>query len=225
MPRLPRAVIAGVPHHITQRGNRREDVFFTAENRKLYLTWLKEYSNKHEVDILAYCLMTNHIHLVVVPTKEDGVERVLRPLHMRYAQRINREKGWKGHLWQGRYFSSPLDDEYLWAGIRYVESNPVRVKMVRRAEDYGWSSAAGHCRLIEDEVLTKKSDWWERFEGMGDWGNWLAEKEVGDKVEIIRRNTYKGLPSGSEKFIRKLERVAGRVLNYRPIGRPKKADK
>lgn len=225
MPRLPRAVIAGVPHHITQRGNRRDDVFFSEENRKLYLIWLKEYSNKHKVDILAYCLMTNHIHLVVVPAKEDGVERVLRPLHMRYAQRINREKGWKGHLWQGRYFSSPLDDEYLWAGIRYVESNPVRVKMAGRAENYRWSSAAGHCRLIEDEVLTKKSDWWKKFEGIGNWGEWLAEGEERDKVEIIRRNTYKGLPSGSEKFIRKLERVAGRVLNYRPIGRPKKADK
>lgn len=197
-------------------------MFFTDEDYKLFLTWLKEYCHKHEVDILAYCLMTNHMHLVAVPAKGEGLERVLRPLHMKYAQRINREKGWKGHLWQGRYFSSPLDDEYLWVAIRYIESNPVRARMVRKAEDYRWSSAAGHCKLIEDEVLTRRSEWWERFEEIGDWRKWLAEGEDRDKVEIIRRNTYKGLPSGSEKFVKIFERIAGRVLHYRPIGRPKK---
>ena len=129
------------------------------------------------------------------------------------------------YLWQGRYFSSPLDDEYLWLAIRYVESNPVRAKMVRRAENYKWSSAAGHCKLIEDEVLTKKRDWCEKFEGIGDWKEWLAEGEDRDEIEMIRRNTYKGLPSGSEKFIKKVERLRGRVLHYRPIGRPKKAVK
>lgn len=104
MPRLSRTVFAGVPHHITQRGNRREDTFFTDEDCKAYLSWLKEYSEEFHVEILAYCLMTNHIHLVAVPTTDEGLHRMLKPLHMRYAQRINRARGWKGHLWQGRFF-------------------------------------------------------------------------------------------------------------------------
>ena len=98
MPRLSRAVFAGVPHHITQRGNRREEVFFTEEDRTVYLEWLKTYCEKYRVEILAYCLMTNHIHLIAVPEKDDGLQRMLKPLHMRYAQRINRVRGWKGHV-------------------------------------------------------------------------------------------------------------------------------
>ncbi len=113
MPRLSRTVFAGVPHHITQPGNRRESVFFTDDDRNVYLGWLREYSAKYAVDILAYCLMTDHIHLVAVPETEEGLQRVLKPLHMRYARRINRERGWKGHLWQGRFFSSPLGVAYL----------------------------------------------------------------------------------------------------------------
>jgi len=103
--------------------------------------------------------MTNHIHLIAIPTKEDGLERVLKPLHMRYAQKINREKGWKGHLWQVRYYSSPLDDRYLLYATRYVERNPIRVKLVRKAENYKWCSAGGHCGLIENDLLTQKKKW------------------------------------------------------------------
>ena len=150
MPRLARTVCPNVSHHITQRGNRREDVFFTDQDRRAYLGWLKEYAEQYKVDILAYCLMTNHIHLVAAPTTEAGLQQMLRPLHMRYAQRVNRARGWRGHVWQGRFFSSALDEAYLWAAIRYVERNPVRAKMVRRAENYLWSSARGHCGLNQD---------------------------------------------------------------------------
>jgi putative transposase len=108
--------------------------------------------------------MTNHIHLVAVPNSEEGLNRLLKPLPMRYAQHINRDKGWKGHLWQGGYFSSPLGDVYLWAAIRYVEFNPVRAKMVCRADRYPWSSAAAHCRLREDSVLTQKLKWRKQFD-------------------------------------------------------------
>ena len=224
MPRLARNVFPGVPHHITQRGNRREDVFFTDDDRHAYLNWLKEYSQQHQVDILANCLMTNHIHLVVVPNTEEGLNRMLKTLHLRYAQHINREKGWKGHLWQGRYFSSPLDDAYLWAAIRYVERNPVRAKMVRIAERYPWSSAAVHCGLREDSVLTQKLKWKKLFDQRSDWSAWLAEGEDANQLSVLRRNIDKGLPCGSERFIKKLERLTGRVLQYRPQGRPRKSD-
>lgn len=224
MPRLARTVCAQVPHHITQRGNRREQVFFTDDDRHAYLGWLKEYAEKHEVDILAYCLMTNHIHLVAVPTTEDGLQRALKPLHMRYAQRINRTRGWKGHLWQGRFFSCALDKAYLWAAIGYVERNPVRARMVRKAENYRWSSAGAHCGLRQDDVLTTKSSWRKQFEAIGDWSAWLAEGDAPQQLEVLRRNAEKGLPCGSEKFIRKLEKLTGRALQYRPRGRPRKDD-
>lgn len=222
MPRLARTVCARVPHHITQRGNRREEVFFTDDDRRAYLAWLKDYAEKYDVDIVAYCLMTNHIHLIAVPASEDGLEKVLKPLHMRYAQRVNRARHWKGHVWQGRYFSSALDEDYLWAAVRYVERNPVRAKIVRKAENYRWSSASAHCGLKADPLLTRKSSWQRQFDSIGDWSAWLAEGDEPQRLEILRRNVEKGLPCGSEKFIQKLEKLTGRTLQYRPRGRPKK---
>ena len=224
MPRLARTVCARVPHHITQRGNRREDVFFTDEDRRTYLAWLKDYAERCGVDILAYCLMTNHVHLVAVPATEESLRRALKPLHMRYAQRINRAHNWKGHLWQGRFFSSALDETYLWAAIRYVERNPVRARMVRKAQRYRWSSASAHCGLRHDAMLTGKSAWRRQFESIGDWSAWLAEGDEPDELDVLRRNADKGLPCGSDRFIRKLERLTGRALTYRPRGRPKKRD-
>ncbi len=162
MPRVARVVFPGVPHHVTQRGNRREEVFFEEEDRSVYLAWLREYSKKHNVEVVAYCLMTNHVHLIMIPKTEDGLHAVLKPLYMRYAQRINRSQGWSGHVWQGRYFSAPLDDAYTWAAIRYAERNPVRVQMVDRAEAYRCSSAAAHCGLRVDTVLAKEGPWAQR---------------------------------------------------------------
>ena len=225
MPRLARTVLAHVPHHITQRGNRRENVFFTDDDRRTYLTWLKAYGAEHRVDILAYCLMTNHIHLIAVPATDESLARVLRPLHMRYAQRINRRRGWKGHLWQGRFFSSPLDTNYLWAAIRYVERNPVRAKLVRKAEKYPWSSAPAHCQRRTDEVLTSDAAWRKQVTSIGNWSAWLAEGDDPEKLRCLRRHVEKGLPCGSEAFVRKLEKIAKRVLRYRPQGRPKKQGK
>jgi putative transposase len=222
MPRLSRTVFAGVPHHITQRGNRREDIFFTEEDREAYLSWLKEYCEKFGVEILAYCLMTNHIHLVAVPSADDGLQRVLKPLHMRYAQRINRSRGWKGHLWQGRFFSSPLDEAYLWAAVRYVERNPVRAGMVSRAEDYRWSSAAAHCGKQLDSLLNPVSGLSRKFSEIEDWSAWLAEGDETEELQMLRRNVEKGLPCGSDGFVQKLGRQVGRFLKYRPQGRPKK---
>jgi len=222
MPRLSRTVFAGVPHHVTQRGNRCEDVFFNDDDRRIYLEWLQTYCEKFDVDVLAYCLMTNHIHLVMVPDTKVGLQQVLKPLHMRYAQRINRAQGWKGHLWQGRFFSSPLDDDYMWAAIRYVENNPVRAGMVEEAEGYPWSSAKGHCRLGSDSVLTAKHEWLQTMAAVTDWAGWLASGDDSGKVEVLRKHVDKGLPCGSEGFVEALGRRIGRILQHRPQGRPAK---
>ncbi len=141
---------------------------------------------------------------------------------MRYAQRVNKLKNWKGHVWQGRYFSSPLDDDYTWAAIRYVERNPVRAKLSRKAEKYRWSSAAGHCRLVDDPVITRQVGWQKQFNGIGDWSAWLAEGDNTEEMTQLRHHVDKGLPCGSETFIRKLERLAGRALSFKPQGRPKR---
>jgi len=221
MPRKPRVILPGAPHHITQRGNRREDVFFTPDDRRAYLAWLLRYCLQHDLEILAYCLMTNHIHLVAVPKAAEGMPRVLRPLHTRYAQRLNRRLNFTGRVWQGRYFSSPLDERHMWAAIRYVERNPVRANLVRRGEDYTWSSAAAHCGLREDALLTRDPDLLEVMRsGPPSWSDWLAEGEEPRNLLALRERFRRGLPCGSVRFIRSLERKLGLDLNARPRGRP-----
>ena len=224
MPRLARTVFADIPHHIAQRSNRREDVFFTDDDRLIYLEWLRFYCEKYDVSVLAYCLMTNHVHLVLTPHSEDGLQQVLKPLHMRYSQHVNKLKGWKGHLWQGRFFSSPLDEAYTWSTIRYVERNPVEAAMTTQSEQYRWSSAAAHCGLIEDPMLAALPD---SMKGVSQdqWSDWLALPEKTDVTDLIQRNIEKGLPCGNDQFISKLERIAKRPLRYKPQGRPFKENK
>lgn len=220
MPRAARTVFANMPHHVTQRGNRREDVFFTDADRKAYLEWLGEYAEKYAVAIAGYCLMSNHIHLILVPSTEDGLQQVLKPLHMRYAQRVNRLHQQQGHVWQGRFFSSVLDAGYFRAALRYVERNPVRARLVRKAENYPWSSARGHCGLAQDPLLTKGGAWQKELDDITNWPRWLAEPDTDEALLVLRRNAMMGLPCGSESFIRKMERLAGRLLHVRPRGRP-----
>jgi putative transposase len=225
MPRLARSVFAKMPHHITQRGNRGEDVFFTNEDRHVYLAWLQDYAKAHQVEVAGYCLMTNHIHLILIPSTEDGLQKVLKPLHMRYAQRLNRARQQQGHIWQGRYFSSVLDGDYFRAALRYVERNPVRAKLVRKAENYAWSSARGHCGLETNALLRPTSAWRNDFADIKSWQTWLAEPDAEAALLVLRRNAMMGLPCGSEKFIKKIERLSGRDLHYKPQGRPKKVGK
>jgi putative transposase len=210
-----------MPHHVTQRGNRRGTVFFSDYDRHAYLSVLRAFADKHSVEVLAYCLMLNHVHLVVVPGTADGLHRVLKPLHMQHAQRINRMQDWHGHLWQGRYFSSPLDNDYLWSAIRYVERNPVRAGMIDRAEDYPWSSAAAHCRLTTDPVLTTRACWTAQFSAIHDWSQWLRTHDEPGSVDVLRRRAGRGLPCGSPEFIALLERSTGRDLQERSRGEKK----
>ena len=147
---------------------------------------------------------------------------MMRPLQMRFAQRVNRVRGLKGHVWQGRYFSSALDHAYMWAAIRYVERNPVRANISERAEDYPWSSAAAHCGLRFDPLLTVKSPWQQLTAGIGDWSAWLAKGDEQRSIDKLRDHVSKGLPCGIPTFIENLECSTGRVLHCRPRGRPKK---
>jgi putative transposase len=220
MPRRARSVFAGIPHHVTQRGNRKENVFFGNQDRKLYLRWLSEYCCRHEVEVLAYCLMTNHVHLVMVPSTKDGLKLTLKPLHIRYAQYVNKNQGWNGRLWQGRFFSSPMDESYTWWAIKYVELNPVRAGMVEKAEDYPWSSAAPHCGLRQDNVITSSTIWNRKFKTIENWSNWLSSGIEQETEEQLRAYVRKGLPCGSPSFIQSLEKIVGHSLKVKPLGRP-----
>jgi len=222
MPRIARVVIARLPYHITQRGNRREKVFFRDKDYRQYLRWLQEYSKEAGLDVYAYCLMSNHVHIVCVPREVDSLVKAFKPLHMRYAQFINRRRNWKGHLWQGRFYSSPLDESYLWTAVKYVERNPVRAKIVRCAQNYDWSSAAAHCGKRSDSLLSADLP---LLREIADWEEWLREKEDSQAVALLRRNTEKGIPCGSDSFIRRLEVVLKRFLHFRPQGRPGKGER
>ena len=219
MPRIARVVFAGVPHHITQRGNRRADVFWTDDDRQKYLALLHEYAARHQLLVWAYCLMTNHVHFVAVPGRAESLAATFKPVDMRYSQYVNQTQRLTGHLWQGRPFSCPLDDEHLWVAVRYVERNPVRVGLVPRAEEYPWSSAAAHCGLRRDPLVSGAL---ERRGVVENWAPWLAEPDEEQVLEKLRRQTRNGRPLGAPAFVCHLETLAGRLLAAKPVGRPKK---
>ena len=219
MARLARVVVPGVPHHVTQRGNRRQDVFFDPADRRRYLELLDRYSRSYGLSIWAYCLMTNHVHLVAVPADAHALGRTMRDTHTTYAAYANRRLGEMGHLWQGRFFSTPLDEQHLWRALRYVECNCLRAGLVPRAEDYPWSSAAAHCGLRADRVLSGELELADR---VGDWSSWLHEPADQD-VELLRNRTRTGRPCGSDEFIARLEALLGRVLATQKAGRKRKS--
>jgi putative transposase len=219
---MARQVVAGVPLHVTQRGNRGQPTFFDDSDRLFYLALLHHYTRRHDVEVLAYCLMPNHVHLVLVPGAAENLHRALKPLHSRHAQRVHRARDWRGHLWQGRFFSSMLDDSYLWAAIRYVERNPVRARMIARAEDYPWSSARTHCGIGDDPLISAGSAWSRHLAAMNDWSRWLAIAEDSSQLENLRRGVNQGRPCGSPEFVAKLEAATGHCLRPGINGRPRK---
>ena len=152
MARLAPVVADGVPYHLTQRGNRRQPVFFEPADYEAYLEPMREWCGRRSVEVRAYCLMPNHVHMIVVPETEDGLRRGVGEAHRRYSRRINFREGWRGHLWQGRFATHPMDERYLLAATRYIERNPVRAKLTRCAWEYRWSSARAHVEE-RDEVL------------------------------------------------------------------------
>ena len=227
MPRVARLVVPAHPHHITQRGNNRQDVFFTDDDRRFYLATLREQAARFGVSIVAYCLMTNHVHLVAVPAADDALARALGSTHLKYARYINDLHGRSGHLWQNRFFSCALGPEYELAAVRYVERNPVRARLVRGAWSYPWCSAAAHCGGHDDSGLLDVRSWARRYDA-SEWKNILrASDDQDDRVMTsqLQRQTLSGRPLGSDRFIAKLETVCGRRLRWGPRGRPHSSPK
>lgn len=216
MARRNRCVLPGIACHITQRGVNRRETFSCEADRETYLGLLKQNLADAEVRLLGWCLMTNHLHLVALPAREDSLSVLMRRVHGRYAQYYNARIGRTGHLWQNRFFACVLGQDHLWAALRYVERNPVRAGMVQRAADYRWSSAAAHVTGRDDSGILDL-EWWRR-EAPGNWEELLEAEEL-EKEAALRRCTYAGRPFGSEGFVSEMAERFGRYWNR---GRPKK---
>ena len=211
MGRLARVVAADVPHHLTQRGNARRFVLDCDADRSVYLKLLRENLALYKVSLFGYCLMSNHIHLIAVPRTADGLAQALKHTHGRYASYWNAAHQSSGHVWQGRYYSCPLDEPHLWEALRYTELNPLRAALVREAESWPWSSAASHCgtQPAEDWLALEM---WRSHWAPSEWRNYLAAGESESRLAVIRQRTHTGRPLGSAEFIHSMEKIAQRRL-------------
>jgi putative transposase len=218
MARISRVVIPTIAHHVTQRGNRNQQVFFSPEDKQEYLRLLKIFSYQEGVEYLAYCLMDNHVHLIAIPRDENSLAKGIGEAHRRYSRMINFRQGWRGYLFQGRFNSCPLDERHLIEAARYVELNPVRAGIVAKAEEYEYSSAKYHVQDHED-VIVKRNPFKASID---DWGEFLKQGVSQDWVKMLRRRTQTGRPCGNDKFVTQLEEMTGRELNPRRTGRKRK---
>jgi putative transposase len=200
---------------VTQRGNRRQPVFFSDGDYAFYRALVAESCKAANVEVWAYCLMPNHVHLILVPTDEDGLRAALAEAHRRYSRRINEREGWRGYLWQGRFASFPMDDRHLWACARYVELNPVRAGLAASPEQWAWSSARAHLDGRDDQLVSVKP----LLEGDQDWREFLGLGLSDEDYRAIRAGERTGRPLGSKDFIENLEHRVGRPLSRQKPGR------
>jgi putative transposase len=218
MARLARVVAPGLPHHVTQRGNRAQETFFSDDDYRAYLDLMSESCRARGVDVWAYCLMPNHVHLIVVPESEDALRRAIGEAHRRYTKHVNFLHGWVGHLWQGRFTSFPMDETHLLAAARYVELNPVRAKLAKKPSDWPWSSARAHLNGTADPLV--KAD--PLLDMVPDWQAFLADGLDDKTAETLRRHEHTGRPLGGEAFLESLETSLDRVLGPQKRGRKPK---
>ena len=209
MARLPRLVLPGNPHHITQRGNRRERTFFEDGDYALYLDLLAQTAEQAHTEIWSYCLMPNHVHIIAVPSDEDGLRRTFRYVHRHYTGYINARLRTTGHLWQGRFSSVAMDEEHLHQAFRYVALNPVRARLVNRPEDWHWSSVRAHFARADDHVV--KVD--PALERVDDFRDFLGEEfDEAMSYAALRKAESVGRPIGSKGWLADMEAKTGLTL-------------
>ena len=224
MPRVARIVIPGCEHHVTQRGNNRQAVFFTDADYATYIGLLRERTAALGVSVAAYCLMPNYVHLILTPGDADGLAKAVGQTHFAYTQYVNRLHGRSGHLWQNRFYSCALDQEHFWTAAAYVERNPVLASLVRRAWKYRWSSAAAHVSGRDESGLLNLARWTRRLPPDGDWREALASRQDDETLDRVRLHLSRGRPLGTDKWLSKLEAAMNCRLRPLPVGRPKHED-
>jgi putative transposase len=195
-------------------------VFFRPEDRAVYLGFVTKAAQLHGLELHGWCLMSNHVHWIVVPKDKNAMADTFRQAHSQYSTYINQaEKRKSGHLWQGRYYSCPLDDAHFGAALLYVERNPARAGLVRVACDYLWSSAAARLGLTPAPGFLRLDPWAQHYTA-GEWGSLLAGNADPEVEQKVRVSTRQGKPCGSEDFIAEVEGRVGRDLKVREVGRP-----
>ena len=220
MGQTARVVVPGYPHHITQRGNRRQQTFFGEEDYRAYVDLMSEWCSVHGVEIWSYCIMPNHVHLIAVPNSAQALARAIGEAHRRYTRRVNFREGWRGHLRQGRFASYVLGEGHLLAAVRYVELNPVRARLVRDPSEYPWSSAAAHIAGRDDDLVKVAP----MLDMAGYWSAFLGQETSERDADLLRLHERTGKPLGSDKFIGHLEKITARGLRRKKPGPKKKSD-
>jgi len=215
---MRRVVVPGYPHHVTQRGNRRQKTFFCTQDYLYYIELMANATQATDTEVWAYCLMPNHVHMIMVPTNEDGLRATLGEAHRRYTRHVNFRQGWRGHLWQERFHSFPMDENHLLTAARYVEMNPVKARLCRLPQDWRWSSASAHLSGMDD-LLVRVKPMLDRVDNRTDY---LAS-ESNHPDALLSQHTRTGRPLGDEQFVCQLESLTGRVLAIKRPGRKPKA--
>lgn len=219
MARIARVICPGIPHHVTQRGNRRQPTFFCDDDYLAYIELMAEWCAKYDVAIWAWCLMPNHVHLIVVPQTETGLARAIGEAHRRYTRMINFREKWRGHLWQERFASFPMGESHLLAAIRYVEMNPVAAKLVSRPEEYRWSSARSHLEGTNDMLASS----FPLHDLIPNWKE-LLYLSSNEEIKTLKLHERTGRPLGDERFLDELESTLGRILRPQKPGPKSKSD-
>jgi putative transposase len=223
MARFARVVSVEVAHHVTQRGNAKRFILDSDVDREVYLSLLRESLMQFKTSVIGYCLMSNHVHLVMVPRQADAMAKTLKQTHQRYASYWNAKNRSSGHVWQGRFYSCPLDRQHFWTALRYTELNPVRAGLVVEPEAWAWSSAAIHCGSIEANEWLAMEKWSQRWT-LSSWREYLKAGVTDSELVMVRQCTHTGRPLGSERFVREMEEQTGRKLAPRKGGRPRRVD-
>ncbi len=216
MARMARLVVPGHPHHVTQRGVRRMDVFLQNSDYTDYLKLLSKSCKKAKTQVWAYCFMPNHIHLILVPADEDGLRAALGETHRKYTRMINFREDCRGHLWQERFHSFAMDESYLMACARYVELNPVKAGLVKHPQDWKWSSARAHLIKNDDDLVSVKP----MLDRIPDWQTFLSGGVREAELKALHMHTKTGRPLGVDAWIKNLEIETGRDLKPKKAGRP-----
>jgi len=215
MARLPRIAVPGCPHHVTARGNRREPIFFEDGDQDVYCDMLAEQTRKAGVEVWAYCLMPNHVHLILCPRDKTGLSQAIGAAHKRWANFVNGRGRWRGHLFDNRFASVALDDRHLISAVRYVALNPVRARLVGRAEDWTWSSTRAHLEGKDDGLVTVRPV----LDRVEDFAALIADHANENGFAALRAAEHTGRPVGTADFVEGLERILGRRISRRAPGR------
>lgn len=215
MSRLARLTIPGLPHHVTQRGNGRAQTFFGDTDYALYRDLLGAACRDAGVEVWAWVLMPNHVHLVLVPSDPDGLRRALARVHRRYAGHVHARLKRSGHFWQGRFGAVAMDEAHLVAALRYIALNPVRARLVEHAADWPWSSIHAYLTFRPDGVTDIAPVLARRI----DVGALIDEGPDEEAFERLRRAESIGRPLGDERFMQSLEALTGRALAAKKRGR------